>query len=455
MDVRILPTGPANLASIRAALHRLGATVELADKPQQVHTSRVLILPGVGTFGAARASLQASGLLAPLRERILAKRPTLAIALGLHLLAEGSDEAPGEAGLGVVEGRVARFPADVRTPHLGWNSVAQAGKGLISSGHAWYAHSYRLTCAPAGWRVCWSSHGRRGDPSARFVAALERGGQMAMQFHPELSGRWGETLLDRWLRLVLGGTLSMEPDTDEIGLATVLTRVVLCLDVADGRVVRGQNVPGLKDPGDPAELARAYDDRGADEIVLLDAGAAPQRERTIEAVRAVTSIPLTVGGGIESVEDAARAIDAGADRVVIDAARRLALVAEVATRFGGACTVGAIDARRNGDRWEGAGGIDAVARAADAAARGAGEILLTAVGEDGARAPYDLDLVRAVRPKVHVPLVASGRCSDAAELIAVVDAGAEGVLAAPSSERELGIGTIKEAMERHGLTVRR
>ncbi len=239
MDVRILPTGPANLASIKAALHRLGARAELVDKPQQIHTSRVLVLPGVGAFGPALAMLQARGLLAPLRERVVARRPTLAIALGLHLLTEGSDEAPDASGLGVVEGRVRRFPDGVRAPHMGWNSVTQAGKGLITSGHAWYAHSYRLTTVPPGWRVCWSSHGPLGDPSSRFVAALERGGQMATQFHPELSGRWGEMLIDRWLRLVLGGTLSMEPDTDTIGFGALLPRVIPCLDIVDGRVRHG------------------------------------------------------------------------------------------------------------------------------------------------------------------------------------------------------------------------
>jgi cyclase len=440
------------LASIRSALRRLGATVELADKPQLVHTSRVLVLSGAGTFGAARATLESSGLFGPLRERVIARRPTLAIGLGLHLLAEGSDEAPGVGGLGVLEGsHVTSFDAGARGPHIGWNSVTQAGKGLITSGHAWYAHSYRLTSVPTGWRVCWSSY---PDPAGRFVAALERGGQMATQFHPELSGRWGEMLLERWLRLVLGGTLSIEPDTDAIVLGTVLTRVVPCLEVAEGRVVGKQHVSGLEDASDPAELARAYDDRGADEIVLLDAGAASQRERTIEAVRAVTSIPLTVGGGIVSFEDASRATSAGADRVVIDGTRT-ALVAEVAARFGRTSTVAAIDARKKGTGWEVAAGIDALGSAADAAAHGAGEVLLTTVGDDGARAPYDLDLVRAVRAKVGVPLLASGRWSDPAELVAAVEAGADGVLAAPSSERELGIGAIKEAMERRGIAVRR
>jgi cyclase len=254
---------------------------------------------------------------------------------------------------------------------------------------------------------------------------------------------------------VLGGTLSMEPDTDEIGLGAVLVRVVPCLDVADGKVVRKQSVPGVKDASNPAELARAYDDRGSDEIVLLDVGATSPSDRTIEAVRAVTSIPLTVGGGIASVEDAAGAIDAGADRVVIDGRRHVSLVDGVANRFGRACTVVAIDARKKGAGWEVGDGIDAVACAADAATRGAGEILLTAVSDDGARADYDLDLIRAVRARVGVPILASGRCSDPSELIAAVEAGADGVLAAPPADRELGIGTIKEAMERHGMAVRR
>jgi imidazole glycerol phosphate synthase glutamine amidotransferase subunit len=445
MDVRILPTGPANLASIRAALQRLGATVELADKPQLIHTCRVLVIPGNGAFGAARAMLEASQLLAPLRERVLARRPTLAIGLGLHLLAEGSDEAPGESGLGVIEGRATGFADGVRTPHLGWNSVTQASKGLITSGHAWYAHGYRLTSVPAGWRVCWSSH---PDPAGRFVAALERGGQMATQFHPELSGRWGEmssTAATRARRHA--GAWSPTPTTS----GSARCRARRSLSRRRGREGGGKPSVPVEDASDPAELARAYTTAAATRSccstsgLLLDA-------RARSKPRAVTSIPYRRRRHrIRTPRARSKPVQIASDRRAPPPSTRRRRRDAVRAR---------LHRRRDRCAQEGSGlevgdGIDAVACAADAAKRGAGEILLTAVGDDGACADYDLDLIRAVRANVGVPILASGRCSDPSELIAAVEAGADGVLVAPQSGRELGIGAIKEAMERHGMAVRR
>lgn len=190
--VVVVRTGTANIASVVAGLARAGATAEVTTDPERVQGARRLVLPGVGAFGAG---MQGLGALADiLRERVNAGRPTLAVCLGLQLLCEQSEESPGVAGLGVVPGRVERFPSTVKVPQLGWNRVhASAGCELLEGGYAYYANSYRLAEAPDGWSAATSIHG------GRFVGAIERGAVLACQFHPELSGPWGVALLGRWL----------------------------------------------------------------------------------------------------------------------------------------------------------------------------------------------------------------------------------------------------------------
>lgn len=192
--VAVVRTGTANLASVLAAFRRLGAEPLVVDDPDAVARADRLVLPGVGTFAAARAALDARALVGPLRERLRAGRPTLAICLGFQLLFEASEESPGAEGLGLLPGVVRRFPAGARTPHLGWNRVAPgAGCRLLEPGFASYANAFRVDRAPAGWAAATSDHG------GPFVAAVERGAVLGCQFHPELSGRWGASLLARWM----------------------------------------------------------------------------------------------------------------------------------------------------------------------------------------------------------------------------------------------------------------
>lgn len=193
LPVELVSTGTANQASVRAAFRRLG--VELSETtPESLGAAPLAVVPGVGAFAAARASLEERGLWLPLRERLAAGRPTLLICLGLQLLADSSEESPGVAGLGAAPGRVERFGSGLVVPHMGWNRVqAPAGSRYLQPGWAYYANSYRLPQAPAGWL------GATSDYGGPFVAALERGAVLACQFHPELSGAWGQDLLARWL----------------------------------------------------------------------------------------------------------------------------------------------------------------------------------------------------------------------------------------------------------------
>lgn len=191
--VWLVPTGVANTASVAAAFQRLAVVVRPATNARDLESAALVVLPGVGAFGAAMQRLQELGLVEVLRERVAAGRPLLAICLGLQLLCRGSDESPGVDGLGVVPATVRRFTGPQRVPQLGWNHVDAPPGQLVEPGHAWFANSYRLTDVPAGFRGAASDHG------GRFVAAFERGALLACQFHPELSGAYGRRLLTRWL----------------------------------------------------------------------------------------------------------------------------------------------------------------------------------------------------------------------------------------------------------------
>ena len=198
-SVAVLSTGVANVASVRAAFSRLGCeTIEALDAAM-VQGAPCLVVPGVGSFAAAMASLLALNVVDALRERLLLGRPTLCICLGMQLLGRGSEESPSEGGfgadgLGIVNSVATRFDAGTSTPQLGWNAVvADTGCAVLQSGDFSFANSYRWLQAPAGWAVARCDHG------GEFIAAVERGSVVACQFHPELSGDAGAALLNRWL----------------------------------------------------------------------------------------------------------------------------------------------------------------------------------------------------------------------------------------------------------------
>lgn len=193
-SVVIIDTGVANIASLLAAFERLGRPARLTDSAVELADAAHVVLPGVGAFRAGMERLNSAGLAEPLRERIANGAPTLAVCLGLQLLCESSEESPGVAGLGVVPSQVTRFGDTVRVPQFGWNEVAPTRDAeLLEPGFAYFANSFRVQRLPEGWT------GATADHDGPFVAALERGGLLACQFHPELSGRWGSELLGRWL----------------------------------------------------------------------------------------------------------------------------------------------------------------------------------------------------------------------------------------------------------------
>lgn len=252
-------------------------------------------------------------------------------------------------------------------------------------------------------------------------------------------------------------------------------RIIPCLDVDGGRVVKGVRFQSLRDAGDPAERAAEYERQGADELVVLDVSATPEarktRTDTVAAVRAVLSIPLTVGGGVRAVSDAELLLAAGADKVGVNSAAvdRPALIEEIARRFGTQCTIVAIDAARRrtqagepGDGWEVVvrsgkerTGIDAIEWAARAADLGAGEILLTSWDRDGTRSGYDLELLWAVASRVRIPVIASGGAASVEHLMDALCHGGDAVLAASIfHDGDMTVRHVKQGLRERGAEVR-
>ena len=488
-QVAIIDSGVANLAAVESALTALGVEYSITGDPKAVLEASHAVLPGVGRFSAGLETLRRDGLDEAVRELHERGTPLLAVCLGMQMLAAGSDESPDTPGLDIVPGRFRRLPDSVRVPHLGWNQVSADEDSGLPSGTAAFANSFYLPQAPNGWCAAWTTHG------ATFVSMLAQSRTLACQFHPELSGPFGMGLIRDWL----GGGLQVRPAEGAVGAdkasgcdpggvdsgstgadsaATggpdqavwreVAPRIVPCLDVKDGRVVKGIRFQNLRDAGDPADQAGEYERQGADEIVILDIGASAEaretQRETVRAVRRRIHIPLTVGGGVRTVDDARGLLAAGADKVSVNTAavRDPTLLARLSQAFGTQCVVLAIDARRLGDSWDTLvvggrepTGIDAIEWGREGTRLGAGEILLTSWDRDGTRAGCDVELLGAMREAVDVPVIASGGIGTPDDVATAFRAGADAVLAASVfHDGDLTVGQIKTYVSEQGLAVR-
>jgi cyclase len=246
-------------------------------------------------------------------------------------------------------------------------------------------------------------------------------------------------------------------------------RIIACLDVDDGRVVKGVQFVGLRDAGDPAELAKRHSQSGADEIVLLDISAAHQRRATLlETVRRTAQelfIPFTVGGGIRTLEEAAAVFSSGADKISINSAALAdpALITAIAERFGSQAVVVALDARRHNGSWQAfthggrlSSNRDALDWAREAESRGAGEILLTSMDRDGTASGFDCELTRAIADRLNIPVIASGGAGGADHFVEVFRQGhADAALAASIFHYGLSsLGDLKQHLRSHNIPVR-
>lgn len=194
--IQIINTGVANIRSLQAAFDRLGKEWELTESKEAIAAAEHVVLPGVGAFAAAVESIDRLGIRETITERLnTPEKATLCICLGMQLLCESSEEAEGATGLGVIPQSIKRFGSDVKVPQLGWNLVQPIGDAPYESGEAYFANSFRLENIPEGWGYAETSYG------GKFVSSVWRGKAIACQFHPELSGAWGQELLNRWISL--------------------------------------------------------------------------------------------------------------------------------------------------------------------------------------------------------------------------------------------------------------
>ncbi len=456
--VAIVDSGVANLASVQQAFNALAIDSFIAGDPEQLTTATHVVLPGVGAFANVER-LHSRGFSEVLHTWHNHSRPLLAICLGMQMLCDESDEDTGVRGLGIVTGRCRRLPQTENVPHLGWNQVtASRDPQYVQSGMAAFANSFALFEVPAGWQAAWTTHG------TPFVAALEQDRTVACQFHPELSGLYGVELIKRWLR----GEAVRPAVNQALSTTRVASRIIPCLDVRDGRVVKGVRFQQLRDMGEPSVCAARYETQGADEIVVLDITASSERRKTqrdtVRDVRKEIRIPLTAGGGVRSVDDARQLLHVGADKVTVNTAavEQPVLLEELAHAFGSQCVVLAIDARQNGSGWEvltyggrETSGRDAIEWMKEGVERGAGEILLTSWDRDGTRAGYDLELLTTARAAIHTPLIASGGVGNKQHLADALKAGANAVLAASIfHDRQETVRDVKQFLLRQGCTVR-
>ncbi len=507
--IGIIDYGAGNLRNVEAAIGRLGAGMSRVTGPADLDSVDILVLPGVGRFAPAAARLREAALWEPIRAWARSGRPLLGICLGMQLLFDGSDEDPGTEGLGLVPGTIRKLDAPL-VPHIGWAPVvasdpqAPAWRGVPPRFHAYYAHSFALPPNHVG------SVAETASP-VPFTAAIAWGPVRGLQFHPEKSGHDGAALLaalidDMRERPDVGNTagdrprqrehapavdgiresrlrhtrcpvapsrqagVGSRPEPEPLGASRGRPhRVIPCLDIRNGRVVKGVRFRNLRDAGDPVSRARAYDEDGADEVCLLDVSASQEERRPlydlVSRVAAELRVPFSVGGGIRTIEEMRELLLAGADRVSLGTAavETPDLIRRAADRFGSQFVIISVDAQWRGTWAEvtthggtKGTGLDAVAFAREAVRLGAGEILLNAMDADGTRGGYDLALTREVARAVPVPVIASGGAGSTGDLVRALREGeADAVLAASIfHDGDMTVREAKLALRDAGLEVR-
>lgn len=488
--IALVDYGAGNLTSVRKALNTLGADLVTPREPEMLSTAACMIVPGVGHFDVTRAI--DGRWRDAIREAVRRGIPLLGICVGLQWLFDGSEEAPGLPGLGLFPGLCAKLPRkaseggpdDLKVPHVGWNALTGVRtddllSGIDEGAHVYFTHSYAAPVVAE--TVAITTYG------ASFTAVVERGHVAGVQFHPEKSGDTGMRILRNWLDRVRGTRAnrpqasSPKPQAPSLQSARpsgvqgstppslLSKRVIACLDVRDGKVVKGVNFAGLRDAGDPSALAAQYNRAGIDELVILDVTATLEsrqaRAQTVASVASELFIPLCVGGGIRSEDDAAAAIEAGADKVGVNTAALAnpSLITTLAARYGSQAVVVAIDAKHSNGRFvvyarsgQSETPRDAVEWALEAADRGAGEILLTSIDKDGTKSGFDCAMTAAVSTAVSIPVIASGGAGTFEHFAEVfVDGRADAALAASVFHfNEHSVSDLKRFLTARGITTR-
>ncbi|MGX9727678.1 MAG: imidazole glycerol phosphate synthase subunit HisF [Candidatus Electronema sp. VV] len=514
--ITLLDYGAGNVRSVINALERLGGSVTQVSSPADIDRAERLVFPGVGNFGAMMRSLRAQGLVEPLLRHLRSGKPFFGICIALQALFESSEEAPEEAGLGFLPGRVRRFRTELPVPHIGWNGIraAQPSRlfhGLSGQEKFYFVHSYHVEPESSADVLTYTDYG------CEFVSAIQRGNVIATQFHPEKSGKAGLKLLENFLSSTQEAVeLRACPQPTKLA-----ARIIACLDVRSNEqgdlvVTKGDQYDvreqgQVRNLGKPVALAQDYYEQGADEITFLNITAFrafPLEDMPMLDVLRETSkqvfVPLTIGGGIRDFTDqngkfhaaldvASEYFRSGADKVSIGSdavliveqvlaagkSNGLSSIEQIARVYGSQAVVISVDPRRvyvrspeetkhpvletafpgpNGERFcwyqctvrggrEGRN-LDAVTLAKVCEQLGAGEILLNCIDRDGTNAGFDLELVRAVKTAVRIPVIASSGAGCARHFLEVFQqTGADAALAAGIFHRkEVPVSAVKDCL---------
>lgn len=447
-----------NLTSVALAFKAIGVDATVTSDPEIISRADRVVFPGVGAAQSAMDNLKSLGLENCIREFAFSGKPFLGICLGMQILFERSEEDGGVETLGIIPGEVRKFPSvpGFAIPQMGWNAVNGANEYYFV--HSYYAQKNPYTVGVTRYA------------GLDFTSAVERGKLRAFQFHPEKSGSLGLQLLKDWVE---DKPLSFGENIRPVA-GTSSRRIIPCLDVKNGRVTKGVKFKNNVDLGDPVEMALAYSDGGADELVFYDITASAERRPIdigmVESVAKAVRIPFAVGGGISSLADMERVILAGAEKVSVNslAVRNPDIIAEGAKAFGRQCIVLGMDpVKTSNPRCPGGyeittrgfrefTGMDAVDWAKRAVDLGAGEIVVNSVDADGTRSGFELDITRRIADAVPVPVVASGGAGRPEHFVSVFgNARADAaIVAGMIHSGEWTIRQIKEAMNAASIPVR-
>ncbi len=523
--VTLLDYGAGNVRSVINAIGKLGYTVHTAQGADDILNADALVCPGVGDFGSMMAALNDKGYTQPLKTYLGQNRPYLGICLGLQVLFEASEEAPGVAGLGIIPGTVKRFTTDLSVPHIGWNGLrarqsSRLLNGLTGQEKFYFVHSFHVV--PHDSSVVLTTT----DYSYEFVSSIQVGQIVATQFHPEKSGQLGLQLFDNFIRTDTEPNHTMPMHGSPTRLAK---RIIACLDVrandaGDLVVTKGDQYDvresgEVRNLGQPVELAGRYYREGADEVTFLNITGFrdfPLEDMPMIEVLKKTSenvfVPLTIGGGIRAFTDkdghTYSALDvaheyfrSGADKISIgsDAVTIVedylqsgqktgaSSIEQISRKYGNQAVVISVDPRRvyvaspddskhhvietatpgpNGERYcwyqctikggrEGRD-LDAVTFARACEDLGAGEILLNCIDKDGTNSGFDIELIRALRDAVTIPVIASsgaGCVAHFTEVFEKTDVEA-GLAAGIFHRREVPIHAVKQHLKESGIETR-
>jgi len=460
----IINLNSGNLLSIVSAVEKCGFETEVIEKPRSDFD--VLVMPGQGHFGFVCAQLEQNNWRKFILDWIEQGKKFVGICVGMQVLFESSLEDKKAQGLSVFKGTIEKLKHP-KTPMVGW---AQLGSGdkFYQEQFVYFVNSYGLPQS----KYCVASV----NYGEQFCAIVQKDNVTGFQFHPEKSGSYGLEVLKRCLTtpVILANTGIQSAKNNWVPVFAGMTkktnlvpRIIPCLDVANGRVVKGTNFKQLLDMGDPIELALKYENQGADEIVFLDIKASIDKQASaltmIKKVAMTLSIPFTVGGGIKQLSDVDKFFDAGADKVTLNTAavESPELINQIASKYGSQSLIVAIDVNHeaSGDLTIYTHGGSRLVNKSyktwinEAVERGAGEILMTAMHKDGTGSGFDLELLK--QAGFPLPIIASGGANKPKDFLDAINAGADAVLAAGIFHRdEYSVADVKNYLINNNIKMR-